>query len=245
VLIQEQNIYPGLATRFLSRFADRTCLAFERSKFYFQGVRNLSVTGNPLRDDLILTRGNGYLNEFGLDKGKKVLFVTGGSRGAKSLNEGILGFITAGLLPDDWQILWQTGSDKFEELQTKVGRINLAGKMMPFIHSMPQAYAVADLIVCRAGAMTISEILALGLPALLVPFPYATADHQMKNALNLKAKGAVEVIPDKKILSVEFSDLLESLIDDKTRRTKLGISAARLGNIAGAETITEEIIKLV
>ena len=84
VLIQEQNIYPGLATRFLARFADRICLAFDGSAKYFQSVRNTVVTGNPLRNDLVLPKGNGFLNDFGLAPGKKVLFLTGGSRGAQS-----------------------------------------------------------------------------------------------------------------------------------------------------------------
>jgi len=245
ILIQEQNIYPGLATRFLSRFADKTCLAFEGSKKYFQGMKNISVTGNPLRDDLVLARGNGYLNEFGLDQSKKVLFVTGGSRGAKSLNAGILNFISEHKLPDDWQILWQTGTDKYDELIASLKTIEYSGKVMPFIHDMPKAYATADLIVCRAGAMTLSEILALGLPSLLVPFPFATADHQMKNALDLKAKGAVEVIADKKVDSAEFSELLSSLLNNKNRREQYGKTAGQLGSLSGSESITEEIVKLI
>jgi len=92
---------------------------------------------------------------------------------------------------------------------------------MPFIDSMPKAYAVADLVVCRAGAMTLSELLAIGLPAILVPYPYATADHQMKNALDLKRRNAVEVIADSKVKTDEFVDLLSDLMHDDNRREKL------------------------
>ncbi len=245
ILIQEQNIYPGLATRFLARFADRICIAFDDSKKYLQGLRNISVTGNPLRDDLFQPRDNDMFTQFGLQPDKKVLLITGGSRGAQSLNEGILSFIEKRLLPEDWQILWQTGVDKYDSVKNRVHHHNFAGYFLPFIDNMPGAYALADLVVCRAGAMTISELLALGMPALLVPFPHATADHQMKNALDLKRKGAVEVIADRKLKSEEFTELLSSLLKDEVKRKKLGETARTLGDNRGAETISQEIIKLI
>jgi UDP-N-acetylglucosamine--N-acetylmuramyl-(pentapeptide) pyrophosphoryl-undecaprenol N-acetylglucosamine transferase len=245
ILIQEQNIYPGLATRFLARFADRICLAFDGSKKYFQGLRNIMITGNPLRDDLFQPRGNGSIKEFGLQPDKKVLLITGGSRGAQSLNEGILAFIEKGLVPGDWQILWQTGGDKYESVKNRLKDYNFSGNFLPFIDNMPNAYAAADLVVCRAGAMTISELLVLGMPALLVPFPHATADHQMKNALDLKRKGAVEVIADSKVHGDEFARLLSSLLEDETKRKKLGETARTYGDNRGAEIISQEIIKLI
>lgn len=245
VLIQEQNIYPGLATRFLARFADRICLAFDGSRRYLQGVRNTLVTGNPLRNDLFIPRGNGSLAEFGLKPGKKVLFITGGSRGARSLNEGILEFIKAGHLPDDWQVLWQTGHDKQTEIIKQLESVDYSGVILPFIDNMPKAYATADLMVCRAGAMTLSELLVLGMPALLVPYPHATANHQMKNALDLKNRGAVEVIADDKVRTEEFADLLLDLINDGEKRNRLAEKARLLGNNTGAEVISEEIIKLL
>jgi UDP-N-acetylglucosamine--N-acetylmuramyl-(pentapeptide) pyrophosphoryl-undecaprenol N-acetylglucosamine transferase len=245
ILIQEQNIYPGLATRFLARFADKICLAFDGSKKYLQGIRNIIVTGNPLRDDLYQPRGNGIANEFGLQPDKKVLLITGGSRGAHSLNEGITSFLEKDLLPQDWQLLWQTGADKFEIVKNRLKSHNFSGNFMPFIDNMPRAYAAADMVVCRAGAMTISELLALGMPALLVPYPHATADHQMKNALDLKNKGAVEVIADSKLQTDEFARLLGSLLEDETKRKKLSEIARTFGENRGAETISQEIIKLI
>jgi UDP-N-acetylglucosamine--N-acetylmuramyl-(pentapeptide) pyrophosphoryl-undecaprenol N-acetylglucosamine transferase len=245
VLIQEQNVFPGLATRFLARFADRICLAFEGSTKYFQGLRNTVVTGNPLRNDLFLTKGNGFLHEFGLDPKKKVLFITGGSRGAKSINDAITGFIKAGHLPDDWQLLWQTGQDKHDQLINQLKNVKFAGVIQPFIDDMPKAYAIADLVLCRAGAMTLSELLALGLPALLVPYPHATANHQMKNALDLKARGAVEVIADSKLVSDEFVKTLADLIADSSRRKRLAEKSRLLGNDKGSDAITEEILKLI
>jgi UDP-N-acetylglucosamine--N-acetylmuramyl-(pentapeptide) pyrophosphoryl-undecaprenol N-acetylglucosamine transferase len=245
VLIQEQNIYPGLATRFLARFADRICVAFDGSRKYLQGVRNVMVTGNPLRDDLFQPRGNGILSEFGLDKDKKVLLITGGSRGAQSLNEGMFSFIQKGLLADNWQLLWQTGADKFENVKKRLKAVNFSGIILPFIDNMPRAYAVSELVVCRAGAMTISELLTLGMPALLVPYPHATADHQMKNALDLKNKGAVEVIADSKLQTEEFARILSDLLNDEKRRIKLSETARTFGNSQGAEVITQEIIKLI
>lgn len=245
VIIQEQNIYPGLATRFLARFADKICLAFEGSRKYFQGMRNIVVTGNPLRSDLVMAEGNGYLNEFGLQTAKKVLLVTGGSRGAQSINEAMVDFIGRGLLPDDWQLLWQAGADKFDKIAAQVKKLNLVGSLFPFIDSMPKAYAVADLVVCRAGAMTLSELLVLGLPALLVPYPHATANHQMKNALDLQKRGAVEVVADDKLRSDDFEKLLIGLMGNDLRRKELSQNARQMGNARGTEAVTEEIIRLI
>ena len=245
ILIQEQNVYPGLATRFLARFADRICVAFDGSKKYFQGIRNIVVTGNPLREDLYQNRGNGFMAEFGLVPDKKVLLITGGSRGAQSLNEGIVSIIEKSLLPSDWQVLWQTGNDKFETVKKRLANLEYSGTVMPFIDDMPKAYAVADLVVCRAGAMTISELLALGKPSLLVPYPHATADHQMKNALELKSTGAVEVIPDSKVQTPEFSAMLTGLLLDESRRRRLSEISRMHSNPNGAEAITQEIIKLI
>lgn len=243
-LIQEQNVFPGLATRFLARFADRICLAFENSKKYLHGIRNIIVSGNPLRPDLRIPRTKAIYEGFGLDPDKKVLFVTGGSRGARSLNEGIARFIRDGRLPEDWQCLWQTGADRFEETRKMIGR-DFPGKLMPFIDNMPQAYAVSDLVVSRAGAMTVSELLALGMPALLVPYPHATADHQMKNALALKELGAVEVVADRYLLNKEFQSTLSELIANKEKRDNLSACASKIGNTSGAEIITREIISLI
>jgi len=245
VIIQEQNIYPGLATRFLARFADKICLAFEGSRRYFQGMRNIVVTGNPLRGDLVLTEGNGYINEFGLQAGKKVLLITGGSRGAQSINEAMVDFIGRGQLPEDWQLLWQAGADKFDKLAAQVEKLNFAGRLIPFIDSMPKAYAVTDLMMCRAGAMTLSELLVLGLPALLVPYPHATANHQMKNALDLQGRGAVEVIADDRLRTGDFERLLINLMTNELKRKELSQNAKSMGNSRGTEAVTEEIIRLI
>ncbi len=245
VVIQEQNVFPGLATRFLSRFADRICVAFDGSRRYLQGVRNIVVTGNPLRNDLVLPRGNGYLNEFGLKHGKHVLFITGGSLGAKSINDAITQFIKNKQLPDDWQLLWQTGVKKYNEVIKELEGFEFSGVIIPFIDDMPKAYAVADLMVCRAGAMTLSELLVLGMPAILVPYPHAAANHQMKNAMDLKSREAVEVIADDQVMTDRFSRMLSGLILDKARREKLMKNARKLGNDKGAEIISEEIINLL
>ncbi len=244
-LIQEQNVFPGLATRFLARFADRICVAFESSKKYLHGIRNIIVSGNPLRPDLKIPRTNDLYAAFGLNPNKKVLLVTGGSRGAQSINEGIGSFICDGLLPEDWQCLWQTGADKFDETSKKMSSCAFCGSLEPFIDKMPQAYAIADLVVCRAGAMTVSELLALGLPSLLVPYPHATADHQMKNAQALKESGAVELIADGNLSKEVFRSTLLELMNNRDKRGKLSECALRLGNTGGADIITKEIINLI
>lgn len=196
-LIQEQNSYPGITNRLLAKKAARICVAYPGMDQYFPSDK-IIVTGNPVRTDLSLPESR--LPEaracFNIDGKKPVILVFGGSQGARTLNNSLLAHIvTLAHLPVD--IIWQTGTAFFNTAKELVEsrRANNI-RVMEFIHEMNFAYAVSNLVVCRSGAITLSELALLGKPAILVPFPGAAENHQEKNARTYVDAGAAVLVRD-------------------------------------------------
>ncbi len=208
-LIQEQNSYPGVTTRLLAKRVREVHLTFERSRRFVPGAKGIFVTGNPTRSGLEKAREDEAAAYFGFapkTPGKTVL-VFGGSLGAHSINEAVSGFI-ARLAAAGTRIIWQTGES--DEAAAKVSCKGLPVTSVwvgAFIDRMDYAYCVSDLVVCRAGATTIAELTRLGKPAILIPYPYAAAGHQMENARTLAESGAALIVEDN-----EAKDRLEEAV---------------------------------
>jgi UDP-N-acetylglucosamine--N-acetylmuramyl-(pentapeptide) pyrophosphoryl-undecaprenol N-acetylglucosamine transferase len=243
VFLQEQNSLPGLATRTLSQMAERIFISYESAAKYIDKGRCI-LAGNPLRPDLLEAERESSYKEFGLDPEKKTLLVIGGSSGARNINFSILDIIRLEKMPSDWQLLWQTGQKDFVEISQGVTPDNIRGKIMPFIFSMPEAYAVADLIICRAGAMTLSEIAAWGLPSILIPYPYATGDHQTTNALQFKRAGAAELIPESEI-GVRLESSMLDLMAKAEKRQAMATAARKLARLDAASIIANSVLEKV
>ncbi len=197
VLIQEQNSYAGVTNRLLARSAQTICVAYEQMDRYFPAGR-IVLTGNPVRQNLVgrTTDRSGDLEEFGLEDGKKTCLVVGGSLGARTVNESVIGGLDK-LDRDDLQVIWQCGKLYHHEVEAKVARSGLKNvKVLPFISKMDRAYGAADVIIARAGAITISELCIIGKPAILVPSPNVAEDHQTRNAEALVSRDAAVMIPD-------------------------------------------------
>ncbi len=185
--ILEQNAVPGLTNRILGRFVDRIYIAFEQAGGYFPAQRTL-LTGNPVRKEILENRRI-------LRNGKFSLLVFGGSQGATAINAAFLDAIE--YLTDIWsgmRVVHQTGTEGYETAEAAYRRKGLRVEVHRFIDDMAEAYAKADLVVCRAGATSIAEITALGLPSVLVPYPFAADDHQEVNARCLAERGAAVMI---------------------------------------------------
>jgi UDP-N-acetylglucosamine--N-acetylmuramyl-(pentapeptide) pyrophosphoryl-undecaprenol N-acetylglucosamine transferase len=193
-LIQEQNSYPGISTRLLALLADRVCLSYSSSIQYFLARRNLTVIGNPVREDI--TSANRYhaLRKFDLDSDKKTIFIFGGSQGAQAINHAVLDALD--FFSKDWQLLWQTGERNFASVSEEAARKRVKCAVFPFVEDMSSAYAASDLVVSRAGALTLAEITACGKPSVLIPYPHAAADHQRYNAEVLQEEGAAQIISE-------------------------------------------------
>lgn len=245
-LIQEQNSFAGLTNRTLARKASRICVAYEGMERFFPKERIL-LTGNPVRQNLLnasLTRDEAS-SAFGLDPRVPTILLIGGSLGARTLNESVLGSLEQ-ISSASVQFIWQTGGYYKEhiakELELKGKPANLY--VTDFISRMDQAYKAADLVVSRAGASSISELCLLGKPSILVPSPNVAEDHQTHNAMALVHRGAALYVKD----SNAAHELIPLALDTVMQQDKLyslGKNAYEMAYKDSARVIAEEAIKLV
>ncbi len=200
VMLHEQNAIPGLANKLLSRKAEVVAVSLLSSKDFFSGARQVVLTGNPVRPEILQAEKKDY-GEFDLDPQRKTVFIFGGSRGAERINRAAIDAYQLFKGADNLQIIHSTGKMNFDNVAGELDKIRSADDKLiyrcyPYLDRIGHAYSVSDLVVCRAGATTLAEITALGKAAILVPYPYATADHQRKNGEILSRAGAAVLISD-------------------------------------------------
>ena len=243
VLIQEQNSYAGMTNKLLGKRAAKICVAYRDMEAYFPKDR-IVITGNPVRKELETTREKEEeaFRYFGLAADKPVLLVLGGSLGARTINQSIQKELAV-LLDAGIQVIWQTGKNNFELQMTNYGT-NEGVWVSDFITRMDYAYSVADLVVSRAGAGTISELCLLKKPALLVPSPNVAEDHQTKNARALSDCNAAVFIPDN-MAENQLVQMALELLNDKKQLCVLSEHIAGLAQYNSAERIVDEIVKLI
>ena len=243
-VIQEQNSYPGVSTRLLAKVVDQVHLSFEESEKYFPKKDKLHFSGNPIRSNLKAEKKEEAVTKFGLNTAKKTLLIFGGSQGAHSLNQGILNILEEIMQAPDWQIIWGSGERDYEEVQRVCSKYENRINVKPFISDMASAYSAADLVISRAGATTLAELQACGLPALLVPYPFAAAGHQEANARTLMKQHAVEMILDSELQSDKFLNTVLSLMSDETSRNELGAHLKKSAKPEAAKDIVNKIMTL-
>ncbi|MBL7995962.1 undecaprenyldiphospho-muramoylpentapeptide beta-N-acetylglucosaminyltransferase [bacterium] len=192
ILLQEQNSRPGRTTQFLSKYADEVHLAYEDAARFFKLTGKLKVSGNPIRKGLLKIDRQEAARFFEIHPNNKTLLVVGGSLGAHSINLALLDIIDELIHLNDINVLWQSGKNDYDGIVSKVRHDHV--KVLKFIDNMSAAYSCADLVLCRAGAMTLSEITAIGIPAVLVPYPHAADNHQEYNANSLADRNAAVMI---------------------------------------------------
>lgn len=217
-IVHEQNSIPGMTNKFLSKYATKVAICFPDVADYFPKDKVI-LTGNPRAQEVVMIEKTNILKEYGLDPNKKTVVIFGGSRGALKINQA---FIEAFPLFEkrEYQVLYASGERYFKELQET---LNLSEKKLtnisiqPYIDKMAEVLAAADLMVGRAGATSIAEFTALGLPAILIPSPYVTNDHQTKNAQSLVKSGAVEMITDQELTGHKLIAEIDAILLDETR----------------------------
>ncbi len=238
IILLEQNSYPGVTTRLLERYADEIHVSYSDSEKYLRFKDKIKVTGNPVRESLGEMNKESALKHFNLSREKKTLLVLGGSLGAASINEAVA-FSVEIFRQRNLQLVWQTGSLYYDKYK------NLNGDgviVLPFIEDMNQAYSAADMVVARAGATTIAELLVLGLPAVLVPSPNVAENHQYYNAKSLEDENAALLIEDKNVKDV-LADNIISTIFDVDKLEILKTNAGRLAKPDAASLIADSAIK--
>ena len=243
-LLQEQNSYAGVTNRLLSKKAKKVCVAYDGMEKYFPGEK-IVLAGNPVRKDIksnLLKQGQ-FLNFYGFDKNVKTILILGGSLGARTINNSILRSINV-LLEYGYQVIWQTGKYYYKKIIELTGHLKTSRlKIADFIAEMDMAYAVADIIVSRAGAGTISELCIIGKPVILVPSPNVAEDHQTKNAMALVGKNAALMVKDSEAGEKLVNQIVE-LLSDEDLQEKLAGNIKKLAMPNSAGIIADEIIKL-
>ena len=244
-LIQEQNSYAGITNKFLSKKAKKICVAYPGMEAFFAAEKIL-ITGNPVRKDILdaSSKREAAVKHFGMDATKKTLLIIGGSQGAKTINESIdkgLGeLINAG-----YQVVWQTGKLFIEKAKETVKSYKAKGVYVSdFIYEMDLAYALADVVVSRAGALSVSEICLVAKPAIFVPFPFAAEDHQTKNALSLVHENAGLLVKDSEAKEKLVPETL-ALLQNPEKQHVLSKNILKLAKPDAAGEIAEQVLKLI
>lgn len=244
-LIQEQNSYPGITNKILSGKVDRICVAYEGLEKFFPKEK-IVITGNPVRPEV--TKLEGKLERaqehFHLNRSKKTILIIGGSLGARTINQAIRRW-AEDLTAQGYQLIWQTGKSYFETAESFVKEHQLKDvHAYEFIREMDLAYAAADVIVSRAGAMSIAELCLARKPCILIPSPNVSEDHQTKNAMALVQRNAAVLVRDADAQQDLCREIL-SLITNEQKMTQCAANMAALGFPNAAEAIVAEVFALI
>ena len=239
IMLLEQNSYPGITTRILEKYANETHITFDDSKKYLRRKEIIKVTGNPVRKSLTLVNKPEALRRFNLSEEKKTLLVLGGSLGAASINKAVTDNLKP-LMDAGIQIIWQCGKNYYEQHKHLTSsKVFIAG----FIDDMNFAYSACDVLIARAGATTIAELLVLGIPSILVPSPNVAENHQFYNAKSLTDNEAAIMIDDNEV-SKKIFEVVFSIISDDNRIKVLKNNSLKMANPGAADIIAESAIKL-
>lgn len=245
-LLQEQNSYAGVTNKLLAKNARRICVAYDGMERFFPADKIL-FTGNPVRQNLLntaLTKDEA-VRRFGLVPGKKTILIVGGSLGARTINDSILGNLPLVKQQQKVQFIWQTGKYYSEEIHNELQRRGCPENLIvtDFISDMSEAYAAADLVISRAGAGSISEFCLLGKPVILMPSPNVAEDHQTKNALALVQQNAALYVTDAEARRILLPQAINT-VTDPAKLESLGRNILQLAKPNAASDIADEVIKL-
>ncbi|RAU81666.1 undecaprenyldiphospho-muramoylpentapeptide beta-N-acetylglucosaminyltransferase [Pontibacter arcticus] len=244
-LIQEQNSYAGITNKLLAKRVDKVCVAYPGMENFFPSDK-LVLTGNPVRSDIMEShlKRNEALAHFNLNEAKKTILVIGGSLGARTINQSIAAGLDQ-LVAAGYQIIWQTGKTYFPEAEKLAATKTEAGiRAFDFIKRMDLAYSVADIVISRAGALSISELCLAGKAVILVPSPNVAEDHQTKNAMALVQQHAAILVRDADA-SQQLINKALALAEDEAEQKILAGNITRMAKPNAAAEIVNELLKLI
>lgn len=243
-LIQEQNSFAGITNKLLAKRADAICVAYEGMEKFFPKEK-IIITGNPVRENVvdISNKKEKAYAHFGLQENKKTVLVIGGSLGAKTINESIPQCLDK-LAEEDIQLIWQTGKGYYETAVAQLAPYATKNiQAHAFLQDMDYAYAVADIVISRAGASSVSELSLVKKPCILIPSPNVAEDHQTKNAMALVNKNATILVKDKDA-KTELSEALFSLLNNDEKRNELSRNIATMALRDSATVIAQKVLEL-
>ncbi len=243
-LVLEQNRVPGRTNRLLSRYVNEVHLSFSESRRYFLRKDNLRLTGNPVRDGIVRRDRVPVAEKFGLSLDKTTLFVFGGSRGARRLNQAVVDALPLLEKIRKLQLIVQTGEEDHAWVQAEVAKARVHAVVEPYLDDIADAYCMADLVLCRAGATTVAEITTCGLASILVPYPHAADDHQVMNAEKLVALGAAEMIRDEEMTGKRLSRIVRRLVMSEHQLRRMAVRARLMARPDAAARVAQAIERL-
>lgn len=248
-LLQEQNARPGFTNQVLAPWVARVAVPFEAARRGFGRRARVAVTGNPVRPEVLSARREDAVAAFGLNPTHRTILVVGGSLGARTINEATAGMAPALLRRGDAQLLWSTGRRFFDEVMAGLDRAGIHGApglfVFPYIERMDLAVAAADLAVTRPSGMTLAELCARGVPAVLVPSPNVASDHQTPNAEVLVTAKAAVAIPDHACSADKLWGDVAALLDDPAALERMAEGSRRLGRPDAAERLVDLVAELL
>lgn len=251
-ILHESNAFPGVAVKLLSKKVDTVLLGFEDAKNRLPKAKNIVVTGTPTKIkkvNILQDKKNSIINNLGLDTKLPIVLVFGGSQGAKSINEALIEIIK-NKKNTNYQIIWASGPKQYDIIADTLKGENIDinkiknVKILPYIYNMEEMMNLSDIIISRSGAMTINEIAITGKPAIFIPFPFATENHQEYNAKVLVNIDAAKMILDKDLNAESLSKTLNEMLKDKNKLIKMGQNASKVAINNVEEKIYTEIRKL-
>lgn len=253
--VQEQNSYPGFVTRLVDRRVGQLHLAFPEARKYLKPGKRTEVFefGNPITPPDFAVDRAAARAKFWLGDARTVGLVVGGSQGARAVNEALLADLRGvvegrlGARPEGFELLWATGTGNYERVQTALADMGNPAWVhpVPYIQDMPSALASADFAISRAGAMSLAELCAWGVPSILVPLPTAAANHQYHNAVALAEAGAAVMVEEKELGGGRLWREVMTLVNDASRRASLAATAKERGQPDAADLIVRELARLV
>lgn len=253
VVLHESNAFPGIAVKLFKNKADKILVGFKDAKERLDNKDNVIVTGNPIKITKIEyteSQKEKIKIELGLKLNKPIVLVFGGSQGAQSINRSFIEIIV-NKKNKNYQIMWAAGPEQYDKIREKLNEVNINiekienAKIVPYIYNMEEVMNIADLVVCRSGAMTITEVSVVGKPAIFIPFPFATENHQEYNARVLEKVGAAKIILDKDINSELLGNTINKIIKNKEKLEEMGKNAEKVAIKNVEDNIYKEIKELV
>ncbi|MCX7710927.1 MAG: undecaprenyldiphospho-muramoylpentapeptide beta-N-acetylglucosaminyltransferase [Clostridia bacterium] len=245
-MIHEQNAFPGVTNRILSRFANAVAISFKESTKYFKNAKKLVLTGNPIRNEVLMAERTLARQKLKISSDAQLVVIFGGSRGAEKINESVVQMALEHYKASDCNVIFAPGEAQYEKIVTMLGnQVPQTFSVAPYIYNMGEVLAASDLVICRAGAITISELTALGIPSIIIPSPYVTANHQEHNARALEEQGAAVVILEKNLNGNILYQQMTDLVKNKEQLGKMGKNAKKMGVTNASEKIYAMIQEII
>lgn len=248
-LIHEQNAFPGITNKILSRYVDKILVTFEDSKKYFKHQDKVILTGNPIRKSILEVDKRKAYSDLNINPNIPFILSFGGSGGQKKLNDAMLYVIEKNINNDFIQIMHVTGNrfydEYIKELKSKNLTLKQNIKILPYLYDIPKALNIADLVITSAGAITLAELSAVGAPSILIPKGYTAENHQEYNARAFEKKGASYLILEKDLTGQGLYETINKIIHDKKKLSEMSKNSRELGNINATEKIVDIINEII